>query len=67
MAMCLVIRLEKKPKKSKTQLGRPMPRPCAHMDQCDGIKANPMHRKLGLDTFAARKSKKINANLDGMC
>jgi hypothetical protein len=36
------------------------------MDQCDGIKANPMHQSLGPDTFAARKSKKSNANLNGM-
>jgi hypothetical protein len=37
------------------------------MDQCDGIKANPMHQSHGPDTFAARKLKKSNANRHGMC
>jgi hypothetical protein len=68
MAMCQVSNSEREEAEEvKDTAWEAMPRPCAHMDQCDGIKANPMHLKLGPDTFAARKSKKSNANLDGMC
>jgi hypothetical protein len=66
LAMCQAIRPEKKPKKLMKLDGLLMACQCAHMDQCDGIKANPMHPSHGPVTFATKKQKKNNANLHGM-